>query len=141
MLAFLKRYQTSYPNVVFGDISKAFDSVHHKKLSATLQRVLGVPPTSKFIKYIDDMYDGLYHTTRIDQVYSEIAHQRVGIKQGCSLSPLLFVIYFNQVIEKIKNGKYSGEVAVLAFADDVAICVEKQGYKIKKNRVKFSRAA
>lgn len=44
MLAFLKRYQTSYPNVVFGDISKAFDSVHHKKLTATLQRVLGVPP-------------------------------------------------------------------------------------------------
>ena len=80
-------------------------------------------------KILQSMYRNTiakYHWNEvvIDEVKSEI-----GLRQGCTLSPLLFMIVMEELTQRIKNtgvGKKIGKeiLNILLFADDVVLLTE-----------------
>jgi hypothetical protein len=108
------------------DISKAFDTIPHSALTPCLARK-GVP--APIIKIINNMY--VDNTTIIrtkDKEGVEIKILR-GVKQGDPLSPLLFNLCLEPLLETIEqttsgikiNSNHARGVPVLAFADDVVL--------------------
>ena len=82
--------------VVLLDLAKTFDSVNHDLLFRGLK---GQSCPDDFIEVVKELYDGA--STRISNgrsVTTEI-EIRSGMKQGCSLSPLLFNIVIDKLVD------------------------------------------
>ena len=105
------------------DISKAFDTVPHAALKPCLAKN-GVP--APIVDLIGDMYKECKTNVRTKDGGVEITIRR-GVKQGDPLSPLLFNLCLEPLLEAIEE-QCSGlkinenrKVPVLAFADDVVL--------------------
>ena len=84
--------------VVFLDLTKAFDMVSHKHISEGLKR-FGVD--SHFIDAVVDLYtDASTHFTLAKGETPQIPMTR-GVKQGDPLSPLLFNVAMDPLLEAI----------------------------------------
>ena len=110
--------------VLFVDFSKAFDTIKHDYLWASLRR-LGVG--SPFVELIQNMYDGSMTSFKTRRGTTNPISIMRGVKQGCPLSPLLFSIAVDPLItqlEQLSLGKRvpgGGTVSCLSFADDTAL--------------------
>ena len=82
--------------VLFLDWAQAFDTVSHSSLSISLARI-GVP--EHFIQAIMAIYSTAAFAVKDGQVYSERKPFRRGIRQGCPLSPYLFIIVLSVLFE------------------------------------------
>ena len=66
---------------------------------------------------------------RVDDEYTDYFNCKVGLKQGCLLSPMIFSIFINDLTELIQNSSIRGillfpdlvEIFMLLFADDIAL--------------------
>ncbi|MDD9339937.1 MAG: reverse transcriptase family protein, partial [Providencia heimbachae] len=104
------------------DVSKAFDTIPHLAIYKALL-YKGVP---QFVaSYIQSMYQDIYTTISIGNHSFSINIKR-GVKQGDPLSPLLFNVVMDSLIEwletqdsKLSIGEL--ELGVLAFADDLIL--------------------
>ena len=102
------------------DFEKAFDSVDRRSLIAGLKRCKCDPLV---INVIANLYKG--DTTEVymkNQKLFEI-EATSGIRQGCTLSPLLFVIVVNEVIRSLQQSKLGFRnkevyIPALFYADD-----------------------
>ena len=102
--------------ILFLDTRKAFDSIHHDFIHATLRK-LRVP------QWICNVIAGLMAHVAVLPVFSR-AHAipiKRGVKQGCPLSPLLFAICYDVLLTALD--KVPDHVS-LAFADDLAAGAE-----------------
>lgn len=114
--------------VVFLDLTKAFDIVSHKHISEGLKR-FGVD--SHFIDAVVDLYtDASTHFTLAKGETPQIPMTR-GVKQGDPLSPLLFNVAMDPLLEAISaqnNGfkwDESGlQLEALCYADDNGLLTE-----------------
>ena len=66
---------------------------------------------------------------RVGEVLSDPFEVVTGLRQGCVLSPLLFSLFINGVVEKLRENKVSvkcrvEQVPALLFADDMVILAE-----------------
>ena len=78
------------PNLAFIDVRKAYDTVCRILLWMTLVRMgLG----GSFVRMIMAMYDGDYLTTEVNGEKTRRVFLGRGVRQGCSLSPMLFALY------------------------------------------------
>jgi hypothetical protein len=102
------------------DYSKAFDSIDRKALIATMKKY---ECDRMCIEVVSRLYMG--DTTEVFVGNSKMGEIEVtnGIRQGCTGSPLLFVMVVNTIIEKIcdarigfKNEKFY--IPALFYADD-----------------------
>lgn len=87
---------------VFIDFRSAFDSVHRESMWKAL-KAIGVPP--KLVNVIAAFYD--ITPCRV-KVHGERSHSfliQTGVRQGCVLSPLLFNIVIDWVMEKSLAGR------------------------------------
>ena len=82
-----KKHQVLY--LMFLDWSKAFDKIRPSALHIALQR-LGVP--SHMCSVIRDLVSNPLFEVIMDDHVSGCKEQRSGIRQGCTLSPLLFIL-------------------------------------------------
>lgn len=97
------------------DTAKAFDSIDHSWITAVLARV-GFPPwvrnfvkgSLSNVKVAPFFGDGLLDWISIDR----------GVKQGCPLSPLLFIIAYDPLIFHLARDP---NIKLFVFADDIAI--------------------
>ena len=111
-------------HICFVDYEKAFDRVNWCKLMKVLGRI-GVDDRDR--QMIKNLYLGQTVVVRIDGEDSEPAKIGRGVRQGCPLSPLLFNIYIqellNEALENSKDGvKVGGQlVNAVRFADDQAM--------------------
>ncbi|CAB1120908.1 unnamed protein product [Ectocarpus sp. CCAP 1310/34] len=81
----------------FVDLNKAYDSVDREMLWEVLARA-GIP--AKLIEVIRQFHDGMRAQVRIDDgELSDWFFVTQGVRQGCVLSPLLFNIFFAEVLE------------------------------------------
>ena len=109
--------------MAFIDLSKAYDHVSHERLWNKLED-LG------FKTKVVDLLRSLYKksTVRVlvnGHLSKEVGYER-GIKQGCVLSPLLFILYLSElgyILEKNPNGiQLAGQrIAGLLYIDDLVL--------------------
>ena len=75
------------------DVGKAYDCVQHYKLFTALLRV-GMP--RNIVRLLADWYSKLYVVVRWNNLYSNLFKVGSGVRQGSSLSPALFNIFYKQ---------------------------------------------
>lgn len=98
-------------DAVFLDFSKAFDRVSHNHLLAKLSS-LNIP--FNLLSWIEHFLKGRTQFTSANHHESDLTNVTSGVPQGASLSPVLFLIYINDLPLNI-NSK------LRLFADDCVL--------------------
>ena len=115
-------------NLVFIDLAKAFDTVSHKSIDKGLQRK-GVP--EEVIETIMGMYTHATTTLTVGGKSTRKIQINAGVKQGCPLSPLLFNLVIDELLEKLRTMKIGIKIDkellnCMAFADDLVLLTEER---------------
>lgn len=97
---------------IFIDLKKAFDTVSHHKL---LQKLNNIGVTDKALKMLSSYLEKRKQAVKIGNYTSSVKHVPFGCPQGSILSPLLFLIYINN----INQIGLSGHLTL--YADDTCI--------------------
>ena len=79
---------------VFVDFKKAYDLVDREKLLKKLQR-LGV--NGIFFRNIVAMYENTEYSIKLSNGILKPIRSKLGLRQGCPMSPLLFNIYIDDI--------------------------------------------
>lgn len=122
---FSEKNRTLYNNFI--DFKQAFDSVWQLGLWKVL-RNYGIP--EQLVILLEDMYSKSASAVRVDGELTEWFKVTVGVRQGCNLSPYLFNLLLEAMIQQatkaVEAGVYiSGQLANnLRFADDIDLIAE-----------------
>ena len=109
--------------LIFIDLSKAYDCVPHQKM---WNKLLSMGLHEDFIKLLNSLYHKSTVKVSLNGHLSGDVHYNRGIKQGCVLSPILFVLYIAD-IGKLLEGHPGGfqlqgyRIAGLLYVDDLII--------------------
>ena len=101
---------------VFCDVSKAFDRVWHAGLLKKL-RAYGI--TGPLYSLIENYLSGRQQSVFVNNSFSEFAATNAGVPQGSVLGPLLFLIFINDIADKLLS------ISRL-FADDTSMSATSQ---------------
>ena len=111
----------------FIDIEKAFDKIRFKHVLNILESQ-GVP--LGIISLIHDIYTNNYARIKIEGNLEGKIPVNQGIRQGDSLSPLLFNIVMNEIIKNLKGlqGYTLGNenVNMICYADDATLIADNK---------------
>ncbi|KAK9535979.1 hypothetical protein VZT92_005804 [Zoarces viviparus] len=108
---------------VFIDFAKAFDTVSHEHMLTVLQQK-GLD--EHMVKLIKNSYKGCSTTVKCVEGTTGNIAMRVGVKQGDPMSPLLFNLAMDPLVQALETEGQGLEVrgkaiTAVAFADDLAI--------------------
>ena len=116
-------------NLNFIDFKKAFDSIHRDTLWKIV-RLYGVP--EKFVNIFKNLYDNSASCVRTSVGDTEFFNVYSGVRQGCVLSPFLFLIIVDYIMKRATEGVDfgipfgEGNLNDLDFADDIALISKDQ---------------
>lgn len=97
---------------IFFDIASAFDKVWHDGLIFKMSK-LKVP--NFIINWVKNFLNNRSFFVKINETKTDLFNIKSGVPQGAVLSPILFSIYINDIVNrKYKNKSYS-----VLFADDL----------------------
>jgi hypothetical protein len=107
----------------FIDVTKAYDTVWQDGL---WKKLWDVGVFGKVWRFIRGWYQGMTSTVLVDGKMTREFEVKQGVKQGAVLSPLLYAIFVDDVVEEMKrlglgvvvNGIWVG---VMLYADDMAL--------------------
>nr|KAG5702408.1 hypothetical protein BaRGS_027495 [Batillaria attramentaria] len=109
----------------FVDFQKAFDSVDREVIWKLMSHY-GFPP--KFVNIIRQLYEDATCQVIHDGKLTEPFTVRTGVRQGCILSPTIFLMVVDWVMRQATDGKRTGiqwtfskQLEDLDFADDIAL--------------------
>lgn len=124
--------------MAFVDFEKAFDRVQREAIWKTMQSY-GIPP--KIISIVKMMYKEYTCQVKHEGKLSEPFTLNSGVRQGCLLSPLLFLLTLDGVMKKTTQEKRRGiqwtpneRLEDLDFADD--ICLLSHTFKDMSEKLK-----
>ncbi|KAK3513052.1 hypothetical protein QTP70_000210 [Hemibagrus guttatus] len=106
----------------FVDLEKAFDRVPHGILWEVLWEY-GV--RGPLLRAVRSLYNRSRSLVRIASCKSDLFQVHVGLRQGCSLSPVLFIVFMDRIsrrsqgLEGVRFGDH--RISSLIFADDVVL--------------------
>lgn len=92
-------------HIAFVDLTKAFDTVSRHGLYMLLQHI-GCPP--KLLAMVMSFHEDMYGQVLFDGNLSDRFPIRRGVKQGCTLAPTLFGIYFSLLLKYAFDGDVEG---------------------------------
>jgi exonuclease III len=107
----------------FIDMQKAFDSVPHEALMIKVEKI-GV--RGKFLNILRQIYSKSTFVVRGEWGTSEVAPLLRGVRQGCPLSPILFNVFINDLLDgtdvsAVPVPGLGYKVPGLLFADDLCL--------------------
>ena len=109
----------------FIDFEKAFDSVDRETLWRLMSHY-GIPP--KLITIIKNTYRGMQCRVLHEGSLSEPFEVLTGVRQGCMISPFLFILCIDWIMTQTTSNKRTGiqwslteQLEDLDFADDLAL--------------------
>ena len=102
--------------VLFMDNRKAFDSIHHDFIFASLEKQ-GFP--AWVVSLVKNLMEGAMVEPSLAPGFS-ISIER-GVKQGCPLSPLLFILVYDILHHKLVKNE---SLEIMAAADDLAVAAD-----------------
>ena len=113
-------------HITFFDLADAFGSVPHNLITATLKRN-NFPPEIQF--YINQFYTNIQARVQTQTFKSEIFQFKRGVFQGDPLSPIIFLVVFNPILQYLQNQTKFGynlieneeNFITLPFADDFCL--------------------
>ena len=128
----LKKQESSEKNIYFCfiDYAKAFDCVDHNKLWKILKE-MGIPDHLTWL--LRNLYEGQEATVRTGHGTTNWFQIGKGVRQGCILSPCLFIFYAEYImrnagLEETQAGiKIAGRnISNLRYADDTTLMAESE---------------
>ena len=107
----------------FMDMKKAFDMVKHSLL---FQKLIHKNLSPIFVRLLMKMYMSQVASVRWEKKLSSIFGVTNGVKQGAVLSSILFCIYIDELIKRLRRNKtgcwINGNfVSVIVYADDIVL--------------------
>ena len=109
----------------FVDFKKAFDSVQHHLL---WQKLSSIGVSTKLLKLLIDTYAKGRCCVQLRSNLTESFKCDVGVRQGCPLSPILFILFTCDLLHELKhcNGVMlsSCRIPGLMFADDLVLLAD-----------------
>ena len=116
------------------DQSKAFDRVDHRFLASVLETA-GFKP--EFRRWISMMYHNPQAVVQVNGRRSEVFAIERSVRQGCPLSPLLYVLALEPLLRRLRDEGTSPALRgipfvsslaarVSAFADDITVFVSRR---------------
>ena len=114
-------------HICFLDIRKAY-TVSREGL---WKRLLDIGVNGNMWRVIRNMYEVVESTVIVGEELTDWFSVQLGVKQGWTLSPLLFLIFVEGLSQKLRKcsvGLKAGYVYInhLLFADDLALCAGSQ---------------
>jgi len=112
----------------FVDLTKAFDRVRLNDVTS-IMREENIP--EEVVKIIEELNTNTKTRIMINNTLTEEVPVSTGIRQGDSLSPLLFNIIMDRIIKEVKaTGKGfttdKGEIKIICYADDAVLISENE---------------
>ena len=132
-----EKYSAKGKDVYFAflDLEKAYDRVDREAMWKML-RIYGVG--GRLLRAVQSMYAGSKACVRVGSEMSEWFSVRVGLRQGCVMSPWLFNLYIDGVVREVNarvfgrglklidNDKNEWELNQLLFADDTVVVADSE---------------
>ena len=133
--------------VTFIDLEKAYDSIPREEIWRS-SRERNVP--EKYIRLIQDMYQGCKTVVRSAAGESNSFGVEVGLHQGSALSPYLFLLLMDVLTQDVRKDVPGS----MMFADDIVLCgddetdmteyletwrnaLEERGMRIRRPKTQF----
>ena len=122
----------------FIDLQKAYDSVCRETLWKKLSK-LGFG--GQFLESLKSLYKGDYVTCEANGVTTSPVYLGRGLRQGCSLSPILFCLYVvdmsrDLIASNLGFKMYKVCISCLFFADDILLVAkDAEGLRLLQNIV------
>ncbi|VDO82449.1 unnamed protein product [Haemonchus placei] len=102
-------------DIIYFDLTKAFDKVSHEKLLLKLQQ-LGIE--CNILSWIQSYLEDRHMCVRVGNSFSQRFHCSSGVPQGGVLSPLLFVAYTYDLLSYLYTHP---SIRIKMYADDIGI--------------------
>lgn len=116
--------------VSFIDFKKAFDTVNREALLLKLTR-FNLSESDNFYRVFKSMYKEVNYGIKLSDGVTDMFPSKVGVKQGCVLSPTLFSIYINDMVDIFDEtcdppsiDRVNNSLSCLLYADDVVLISE-----------------
>ena len=115
----------------FIDFRKAFDKVDNELL---WRKISNYGAGGKFLNIIKSMYEKVKSCVRSKNGLTNFFSYTRGVRQGCLLTPLLFSLYLNYLVECLeRNGALAVELwdirlCAMLHADDLILLAENEYY-------------
>ena len=115
-------------HITFIDLTKAYDNVPRSNL---WQALYDIKVSKHLIKIIQELYTSNIAHVKLDGKISDPLYPDKGLRQGCSLSPILFNLYVERALRNWKRSCAGMGIKInnaslytLSFADDQAIIAQ-----------------
>ena len=118
--------------VIFVDFSKAFDAIPHLLLWFKL---INTGIHGRVLEVLRSMYLALKSCARTPEGITNFFECKTGTRQGCMLSPFLFILYIGELIDMLDElgchgiyvNEYAKNIMILLYADDMALIADTVG--------------
>ena len=123
----ISKTHNEYTMALFLDIEKAFDMCSRWGI---LKKMHNMGLRGKLPIFVENFMKNRSFRVKVNNSFSNIKVQKNGVPQGSVLSPTLFIIMINDILDNPPEG-----IKLSLYADDVAIWISSSSLQYCKNQI------